>query len=143
MIPKAELKVGIHRANTRERLERRSLFVQSVLSNVVGLTIDSKVAAILCVSAGGRTFKTFAERAEVLDSDGAARPEMASLTLGTLSATPLHLALLVNLLPNRMTWAAFIPPLGFTNVYPATTLKEGAGLARGFTLGLEQRSSTT
>ena len=128
--------------------------------------------AILCVSTSGRTFKTFEERAEVLDIDGTARPEMASLTLGslnfpkqvsvndpdmitrlatrmqergivpelevfdvgmldygkflidrqilrgphyvnfllgslgTLSATPLHLALLVNSLPSRMTWAA-------------------------------------
>ena len=34
-------------------------------------------------------------------------------SLGTLSANPLHLALLVNSLPSNMTWAAAIPPLIF------------------------------
>jgi predicted nucleic acid-binding protein len=46
VITESELKVGIHRANTRERRERRSLFVQTVLSNVVVLPIDSRVADI-------------------------------------------------------------------------------------------------
>lgn len=46
MISESELKVGIHRANTRERRERRSLFVQTVLSNVVVLPIDSRIADI-------------------------------------------------------------------------------------------------
>ncbi len=128
--------------------------------------------AILCVSTSGRSFKTFEERSEVLHIDGSAKPEMASLTLGslnfpkqasvnepemitrlasrmgdlgivpelevfdlgmldfgryligkqvlpgphyfnlllgslgTLSATPLHLALLTNALPAEATWAA-------------------------------------
>jgi len=39
---------------------------------------------ILCVSTSGRVFKTFEERAEVLDIT-APRPEMASLTLGSMN----------------------------------------------------------
>jgi 3-keto-5-aminohexanoate cleavage enzyme len=128
--------------------------------------------AILCVSTSGRNFKTFEQRSEVLEIEGPAKPEMASLTLGslnfpkqasvnepemitrlatrmrergivpelelfdlgmldfgkyliekrvltgphyfnlllgslgTLSATPLHLALLTNALPAGSTWAA-------------------------------------
>lgn len=46
MITESELKVGIHRANTDGRRVRRSLFVSTVLSNVVVLPIDSKVADI-------------------------------------------------------------------------------------------------
>jgi predicted nucleic acid-binding protein len=48
VITESELKVGIHRANTRERRERRSLFVQTVLSNVVVLPIDSRVTDNQC-----------------------------------------------------------------------------------------------
>ena len=40
---------------------------------------------IVCVSTSGRVFKTLEERAEVLDLDGDLKPEMASLTLGSLN----------------------------------------------------------
>jgi predicted nucleic acid-binding protein len=46
VITESELKVGIHRANTDERRARRHLFVSAVLSIVVVLPIDSKVADI-------------------------------------------------------------------------------------------------
>jgi 3-oxoadipate:acetyl-CoA acetyltransferase len=40
---------------------------------------------IICVSTSGRTFKTFEQRSEVLGLVGDAKPEMASLTLGSLN----------------------------------------------------------
>ena len=40
---------------------------------------------VICVSTSGRTFKTFEERAAVLDLDGDEMPELASLTLGSLN----------------------------------------------------------
>lgn len=40
---------------------------------------------VICVSTSGRTFKTFEERAAVLDLDGDETPELASLTLGSLN----------------------------------------------------------
>ena len=46
VITESELKVGIHRANTDDRRVKRSRFVETVLSNVVVLPIDSKVADI-------------------------------------------------------------------------------------------------
>jgi 3-keto-5-aminohexanoate cleavage enzyme len=39
--------------------------------------------AIICVSTSGRVFKSFAERSAVLDLDAEAKPDMASLTLGS------------------------------------------------------------
>jgi uncharacterized protein (DUF849 family) len=42
-------------------------------------------SVIVCVSTSGRTFKTFEERANVLELEGAAKPELASLTLGSLN----------------------------------------------------------
>lgn len=41
--------------------------------------------AIICVSTSGRNFKTFEQRSEVLGVDGPAKPEMASLTLGSMN----------------------------------------------------------
>ena len=40
---------------------------------------------VVCVSTSGRTFKTFDERSAVLDLDGGLKPELASLTLGSLN----------------------------------------------------------
>jgi uncharacterized protein (DUF849 family) len=40
---------------------------------------------VICVSTSGRVAKSFEERAQVLDLDGAERPDMASLTLGSLN----------------------------------------------------------
>jgi uncharacterized protein (DUF849 family) len=41
--------------------------------------------AILCVSTSGRVHKRFEERSDVLGIDGPVRPEMASLTLGSMN----------------------------------------------------------
>ena len=41
--------------------------------------------AVICVSTSGRVFKSFEQRSEVLNLDGNARPDMASLTLGSLN----------------------------------------------------------
>lgn len=41
--------------------------------------------AIICVSTNGRVFKSFEQRSEVLDLDGDVKPDMASLTLGSLN----------------------------------------------------------
>ena len=41
--------------------------------------------AIVCVSTSGRVFKSFEQRSEVLNLNGDAKPDMASLTLGSLN----------------------------------------------------------
>ncbi len=41
--------------------------------------------SVICVTAGGRVFKTFEQRAEILDLEGELKPEFASLTLGSLN----------------------------------------------------------
>lgn len=41
--------------------------------------------AIVCVSTSGRVFTSFEQRSEVLNLDGKAKPDMASLTLGSLN----------------------------------------------------------
>lgn len=41
--------------------------------------------AVLCVSTSGRLWSDFARRSDVLELDGDARPDMASLTLGSMN----------------------------------------------------------
>ncbi|MGD2080654.1 MAG: 3-keto-5-aminohexanoate cleavage protein [Nitrospirota bacterium] len=41
--------------------------------------------AVICATTSGRTYGDFHKRSEVLDLDGAAKPDMASLTLGSLN----------------------------------------------------------
>jgi len=41
--------------------------------------------AIVCVSTSGRTFRTFEHRSECLGLDGVVKPDMASLTLGSMN----------------------------------------------------------
>jgi uncharacterized protein (DUF849 family) len=41
--------------------------------------------AVICVTTSGRTYNEFEKRSEVLDLDGSVKPDMASLTLGSLN----------------------------------------------------------
>lgn len=49
VITQSELMVGVHRANTAERRDKRLRFVQSVLANVTILSVDSLIADIHAV----------------------------------------------------------------------------------------------
>ena len=70
--------------------------------------------AILCVSTSGRNFKTFEERSEVLEIEGPARPEMASLTLGSLNfprQASVNEPEMITRLANRMRERGIVPEL--------------------------------
>ena len=70
--------------------------------------------AVLCVSTSGRTFKTFEERSAVLDLDGDAKPDMASLTLGSLnfpSQASINEPSMIKALAQRMAERGIVPEL--------------------------------
>ena len=46
VITQSELMVGVHRANTIQRREKRLRFVQAIISNVFLLPVDSRIADI-------------------------------------------------------------------------------------------------
>ena len=70
--------------------------------------------AIICVSTSGRVYKSLEQRAEVLDLDGDARPDMASLTLGSLNF-PQHASVnepqTIQALAQRMNERGIVPEL--------------------------------
>ena len=46
VITQSELMVGVHRANTLQRRERRLRFVQTIITNVVLLAVDARIADV-------------------------------------------------------------------------------------------------
>jgi uncharacterized protein (DUF849 family) len=70
--------------------------------------------AVLCVSTSGRIFKLLEQRMEVLDLEGEARPEMASLTLGSLNfpkQASLNEPSTIRALADRMRERGIVPEL--------------------------------
>ncbi|HET7515085.1 MAG TPA: 3-keto-5-aminohexanoate cleavage protein [Gaiella sp.] len=56
-----------------------------VYAEIVAKVRERCPDVVVCVSTSGRLHKTFEERSEVLDLDGHLKPDMASLTLGSLN----------------------------------------------------------
>jgi uncharacterized protein (DUF849 family) len=70
--------------------------------------------AVICVSTSGRTFKALEERAAVLDLDGDAKPDMASLTLGSLNfptQASINEPAMIKALAQRMAERGIVPEL--------------------------------
>jgi 3-keto-5-aminohexanoate cleavage enzyme len=70
--------------------------------------------AVICVSTSGRNFKRFEERSAVLDLAGDARPDMASLTLGSLnfpSQASVNEPAMIRALADKMTERGILPEL--------------------------------
>ncbi len=70
--------------------------------------------AIICVSTSGRVFKTFEQRSEVLDIEGDAKPDMASLTLGSMNfprQASVNDPSMIRALAEKMTTRGIVPEL--------------------------------
>lgn len=60
-------------------------FRSDIYREIIGKVRSKCPDAIVCVSTSGRVFKSFEQRSAVLDLDGETKPEMASLTLGSMN----------------------------------------------------------
>jgi 3-keto-5-aminohexanoate cleavage enzyme len=58
---------------------------REVYAEIIAKIRDRCPDVIVCVSTSGRVFRSFAERSDVLDLKGDVKPDMASLTLGSLN----------------------------------------------------------
>lgn len=70
--------------------------------------------AIICVSTSGRTHREFWQRSEVLDLDGDEKPEMASLTLGSMNfpkQASINDPAMIKSLADRMRERGIVPEL--------------------------------
>jgi uncharacterized protein (DUF849 family) len=70
--------------------------------------------AIVCVSTSGRDFSEFEKRSAVLDLEGDAKPEMASLTLGSMNfprQASVNPPSMIQALADRMQYHGIVPEL--------------------------------
>jgi 3-keto-5-aminohexanoate cleavage enzyme len=70
--------------------------------------------AIVCVSTTGRHFKSFEERSQVLDLEGDLKPDMASLTLGSMNfatQASVNEPAMIRALADRMRERGIVPEL--------------------------------
>ena len=85
-----------------------------VYAEIVAKVRERCPDVIVCVSTSGRVFKTFEERSAVLDLDGDLKPDMASLTLGSLNF-PAQASVndpdMIRGLAERMAERAIVPEL--------------------------------
>jgi uncharacterized protein (DUF849 family) len=73
--------VHLHARDTNESPTWHSELYREIVLGVRAKCPD----AIICVSTSGRTHGAFEQRSDVLNLDGRAKPDMASLTLGSLN----------------------------------------------------------
>jgi hypothetical protein len=65
--------------------EGRPTYRKEVFRETIALVRAAVPDIVVCVTTSGRLFGELEQRAEVLDLDGAVKPDMASLTLGSMS----------------------------------------------------------
>ena len=85
-----------------------------IYSEIVVRVREKCPTAVICVSTSGRTFKRFEERAAVLDLEGDAKPDMASLTLGSLNfptQASVNEPSMIQALARRMIERGIVPEL--------------------------------
>jgi len=63
----------------------RPTYRAEVYAKIIAAIREHSPDAMVCVSTSGRTFKSFEERSQVLWLEGDLKPELASLTLGSLN----------------------------------------------------------
>ena len=87
---------------------------REIYEEIVGGVRQSCPDAIVCVSTSGRLFKTFEQRSEALDLEGALKPDMASLTLGLMNfpkQASVNEPSMITMLAEKMHARGIIPEL--------------------------------
>jgi 3-keto-5-aminohexanoate cleavage enzyme len=100
----------LHARDENGKPTYRSDLFREIITKVRSVCQD----AIICVSTSGRVYKSLEQRAEVLDLDGNAKPDMASLTLGSLNF-PQHASVnepqTIQALAQKMNEKGIVPEL--------------------------------
>jgi uncharacterized protein (DUF849 family) len=92
----------------------RPTWKPEIYRDIVPRVREQCPGAVICLSTSGRNFKEFEQRAAVLDLDGDAKPDMASLTLGSLnfpSQASVNEPSMIKALAERMRERGIVPEL--------------------------------
>lgn len=94
--------------------EGRPTYRAEIYAEIVAKVRERCPEVIVCVSTSGRVFNTFEERAEVLDLDDDVKPDLASLTLGSLNfptQASVNEPEMIRALAERMAERGIVPEL--------------------------------
>jgi len=100
----------LHASDENGKPTYRSDIYREIISKVRGKCPD----VIICVSTSGRIFNSFENRSEVLEIDGDLKPDMASLTLGSLnfpSQASVNEPKMITMLVEKMYERGIVPEL--------------------------------
>jgi 3-keto-5-aminohexanoate cleavage enzyme len=100
----------LHARDESEEPTYRSDLYREIITKVRGRCPD----AIVCVSTSGRVFRSFEQRSEVLNLDDEAKPDMASLTLGSLNfpkQASINEPQMIQALAEKMSERGIVPEL--------------------------------
>lgn len=92
----------------------RPTFDSGLYREIITRVRNKCPGAIVCVSTSGRVFKSFEQRSEVLNLEGKAKPDMASLTLGSLNfpkQASINEPEMIQALAEKMHRAGIVPEL--------------------------------
>jgi 3-keto-5-aminohexanoate cleavage enzyme len=92
----------------------RPTFDSGLYREIITKVRNKCPGAIVCVSTSGRVFKSFEQRSEVLNLEGKAKPDMASLTLGSLNfpkQASINEPEMIQALAEKMHRAGIVPEL--------------------------------
>ncbi len=100
----------VHARNTDEEPTYQKEFFAEIIKKIKSNVPE----AILCVTTSGRMYKSFEERSDALNLDGDLKPQLASLTLGSLNF-PKHASVnepqMIEKLAGKMNEMGIIPEL--------------------------------
>jgi uncharacterized protein (DUF849 family) len=94
--------------------EGRPTHLKEVFRGIVARVRARAPEMVICVTTSGRVVRSLEQRAEVLDLDGAEKPDMASLTLGSMNfprQASLNEPKVIRALADRMKERGIVPEL--------------------------------
>jgi 3-keto-5-aminohexanoate cleavage enzyme len=100
-------------------VEGRPTYSKEVFRETIALVRAAVPEIVVCVTTSGRLFGDLEQRAEVLDLDGAVKPDMASLTLGSMNfprEVSVNAPSTIQALAERMRERGIVPELEIFDV---------------------------
>jgi uncharacterized protein (DUF849 family) len=109
-----EIGITMIHLHVREESTGKPTFKTDIYGRIIAGIRSFSRDLIICVSLSGRDFKTFEQRAEVLQLDGDLKPDMGSLTLSSLNfnrIASINTPEMIQALANEMNYRGILPEL--------------------------------
>ena len=100
------------------RLDEEPDYKKEIFADIIRSIRKTTPQAVICVTTSGRLYRSFEERGDVLDLDGDLKPDLASLTLGSLNfprQASVNEPAMIQRLAEKMNERGIVPELEIFN----------------------------